>query len=466
MIYSLYEFFERVIREHSKNFIHFDYVRELCLALEDCVSGTAGNTTNVLITIPPRHYKTTLVSQAFPAWCLGEISPDCEFILTSATAGLATANAIEISRIMTSPWYKQLYPDTIISKFDRELLHNFKTEAGGSIYASGLGGTITGYGAGKAREGFGGALIIDDPLKADDAFYPLKRDKCVRYYLETLKSRRNSVFNTPIIAVAQRLHVDDLPGWILKNEAAQWDVVAFPALQDGKVLNPVTTSVEELEELKVVSPGTFYAQYQQTPIVPGGNLIKSTWWKVYDPEEVSLQGAKWITADTAYKEHAKADVSVIQCWEGTRKGLYFIDSIYGRWSFPTLLSNIKKFSDTMKAIEIWVEDKASGTPLVQTLEFNEINAFAWNPHDFSFPSDKVSRMQEAAWMVYGGHVFVPKGTMPVRVNENEIIYVTPAAAALIEEASCFSRDLSHAYDDHCDAFTMAISLYREAIQQR
>ena len=464
MINGLFDFIDRAMGEAGRAFVDLPYERDLCDILEACVLGDLpGHKKNLIVTIPPRHFKTTFCSQLFPAWCFAEVSPDCEFILTSATATLAVDNAISVYRTITEPWYQELYPDVQISKVERDLQNKFRTTATGSVYATGLGGTITGYGAGKVRDGFGGAIIIDDPLKADDARSKTQREKCIKYYLETLKSRRNNAAHTPFILVMQRLHVEDLVGWIMANEPDDWYLMSFPAIKDGQLLNPVTTTRKELERLKIVSPSTYYAQYEQSPIVPGGNLLKAEWWQIYDPATTKIRGLRFCTADTAYKEHEDNDQSVIQCWEATQEGLYFIDSMFGRWEFPKLLKNAIMFYNVMgKPREFWVEDKASGTPLAQTMVAQGLPARAWQPKAFDFPDDKVSRVQESTWLVHGGKVFLPKGNTPVRIDADRVLYLTPGAAALVEEAAQFTPDMSHSHDDHVDAFTMAISLYKDA----
>lgn len=467
MIYSLFDYSDRVAGEQKSTFIDLPYIHTLCDALEQCVMGELPEgKRNLLITIPPRHYKTTFISQNFVAWSLAEVAPDCEFILTSYAAELATSNNLAVKRILQQPWHQELYPHLTIAKNEKDLQKYFRTTAGGSVYATGMEGSVTGFGAGKTRKGFGGAIIIDDPLKASDAKSAVMLENCVRYYQGTLKSRRNAV-RTPIIIIMQRLHVDDLAGWVLKNEPESWHHVMFPAVQNGAVLNPVTTSVEDLEEMKVVDPVTYYAQYQQTPIVPGGNIIKLNWWRVYDPAEYKHSGLRYITADTGFKEREVNDQSVLQCWDATEEGLFFIDSMYGRWGFPTLMRNAQQFYNIFNAVgsevrEFWVEDKASGTPLVQMMEELRLPVFPWKPADYGYPDDKVGRMQASSWVVHGGKVWLPKGNVPVRVDENTVVYVTAGAAALMEEAATFSRDMSHKHDDHCDAFTMAVSLYRDA----
>lgn len=467
MIFNFFDYCDWVAGNDKQMFVDRPYLHHMCGILEQVISGDLPEgKKNLIINIPPRCFKTETVSKRFVAYCLAEIAPDCEFILTSATMPLAASNSLGVKRLISQPWHQSLYPDLEIAKKEKDTQTFFKTSAGGCVYSAGLNGTITGFGAGKVRSGFGGAIIIDDPLKAADAASPTMVENCVRYYLEVLKSRRNNANNTPFILIAQRLHVDDLPGWLLKNESQDWHLVQYPAIDDkGVVLNDVTLNKQELETLKVVSPQTYFAQYQQVPIVPGGNIIKLPWWRVYDPAEGIPRGLRYITADTAYGEHELSDASVLQLWEASEKGLYLIDSMYGSWDFPTLLRNAKAFWTVAGAREFWVEAKASGTSLAQTLSEAPLNipASGWLPKDFDFPNDKVGRMQEAAWLVHGGRVFVPKGNIPIRIDADTVLHVSPSAAALMEEASQFARDMSHLHDDHCDAFTMACSLYKDAL---
>lgn len=466
MIYSLFDFVDRAAGEEKRAFVDLPYLHHMCDAIEDCVFGRLpGGKKNLAIAIPPRHYKTTFISQGFPAWCFAEVAPDCEFILTSATSELASTNAMASNRIISSHWYERTYPHVRISKRDKDVQHFYKTTATGAVYAAGLGGTITGFGAGKVRKGFGGAIIIDDPLKANDAASVTLREKSISYYLETLKSRRNSVHNTPFIIVAQRLHPDDLIGWVLKNEPEDWHIVSFPAVADGKLLNPVTTSLKELNTLREVAPMVYYAQYQQTPMVEGGNIIKLPWWRFFDPSQGRKGGLTFLTADTAFKAEKKNDASVIRVWEGTREGLYCLDAIYGRWEFPQLLRNAKEFWDKWQsqgAREFWIEDKASGTPLVQMLIDVGVPAQAWTPKEFNFPDDKVARMRATAFPVHGGKIYLPIGDEKVVVDVDTEVRVAMHSKVLMEEAAAFAADMSHSHDDHCDTLTMADSLWRDA----
>ena len=287
MIYSFFDYADRSAAEAGAPFQDFAYIRDMCGEAESCAAGCLPpgeggvRPRNLALCVAPRHYKTTFLSRLFPAWCLAELAPDCEFILTSYSEELAADSAMAIRRQISQPWHRALYPHLEVSREAALRRHYFRTTAGGAVYAAPMGGALTGFGAGRSRRGFGGAIIIDDPLKAVHAQSPALRRRAAEYYNSALKSRRNSADNTPIILVMQRLHPDDLIGWILKNEPEDWRVVCYPALRGGRPLNPMTTSLQFLEKLRRVAPQIYWAQYMQSPTVQGGNLIKLHWWKTY-----------------------------------------------------------------------------------------------------------------------------------------------------------------------------------------
>ena len=468
MIYTLFDYADRTAGEQKATFFDLPYLHKITGILEDCVAGALPDgKRNLAITIAPRSYKTSFASRYFPAWCLAEVSPDCEFILTSYSEGLAVGNAMAISKYIGAEWHQDLYPHLRVDRKSRDVQNHFTTTTGGAVYAVGTGGTITGMGAGKTRGGFGGAIIIDDPLKAQDARSVKERENCINFYSSVLKNRKNNALATPIILVQQRLHVDDLVGWVMKNEAKDWALVSFPAIIDGKLLNPVTMSMEDLANLKEVDPVTYWAQYMQTPIVPGGSMIKLNWWRTYNQQtEFPRGGYVFITADTAFKSKADSDQSVIQCWCANRDGLYLLDAVYGRWEFPQLLEQAHKFWDKWRVRgvrEFFVEDKASGTPLAQTMEMNGLPAEAWRPQEFDFASDKVGRVSDSAFLVHSGRVFLPEGRTTVRIDNEHSMKLELFAAELAEQAALFQRDMGHAHDDHVDAFTMACSVYKSML---
>ena len=169
-----------------------------------------GECKRLIINIPPRYSKTELAVVNFIAWCFGKV-PDCEFIHTSYSTPLSVNNSAQVRDMVQHEAYREIFPETQLAT---DAGHHWKTTKGGVMYATGSGGTITGFGAGKIRDTFSGAIIIDDPHKADEANSDTIRGGVIEWFKNTLESRVNSP-DTPIIVIMQRLHESDLAGWLL-----------------------------------------------------------------------------------------------------------------------------------------------------------------------------------------------------------------------------------------------------------
>jgi hypothetical protein len=223
-----------------------------------------GECRRLIINIPPRYSKTQLAMIYFMAWTLGHC-PDAEFIHTSYSGRLATTASWQTRELIQHEAYREIFPLAVL-KGDSTAKDEWRTTAGGCVYAVGAGGTITGYGAGKVRAGFGGAILIDDPHKADEANSEVMRENVIEWFKNTLESRKNSP-DTPIILVMQRLHENDLAGWLLEGgNGEEWEHLCLPALQpDRTALWPEKHPVEELLRMQEASPVVFAGQYQQSP---------------------------------------------------------------------------------------------------------------------------------------------------------------------------------------------------------
>jgi predicted phage terminase large subunit-like protein len=231
-----------------------------------------GECKRLIINIPPRYSKTEIVKN-FVGWSLGHY-PDCEFIYTSYSGRLAAASSWDVRGLVQEPEYQAIFPGVQL-RDDSKAKDEWRTSVGGIVYAVGSEGTITGYGAGKLRPGFGGALLIDDPHKADEARSDVMRQNVIDWFQNTFESRKNSP-DTPIILIMQRLHESDLAGWLLNGgNGEKWEHVCLPALQDDcTALWPEKHSVEELRRMEAASPYPFAGQYQQRPAPAEGGLFK------------------------------------------------------------------------------------------------------------------------------------------------------------------------------------------------
>jgi len=230
-----------------------------------------GECTRLIINIPPRYSKTELAVVNFIAWALGQV-PDAEFIHASYSSTLATNNSAAVLGMVQHEAFKEIFPACELAS---EAKSHWKTTAGGVMYSAGAGGTITGFGAGKHRPGFGGAIIIDDPHKPDEARSDVMRQNVLDWFQNTLESRKNSP-QTPIILIMQRLHEDDLAGWLLKGGNGEvWEHVCLPAIQeDGSALWPAKHEIDTLHRMERAAPYVFSGQYQQRPAPADGGIFK------------------------------------------------------------------------------------------------------------------------------------------------------------------------------------------------
>jgi len=378
--------------------------KPICDALERVV---IGKTKRLIINIPPRSGKTELAVISFMAWCMGNF-PDSEFIHASYSKRLATANTYAVRAIMQHERYNEIFSHTMLTG-DSKAKDEFRTEQGGIVYATGSDGTITGYGAGKMRDMFGGAIVIDDPHKAGEANSATMRQNVLDWFSTTMESRKNSP-DTPIIVIMQRLHESDLAGWLLDGgNGEKWEHLCIPAVTpSGDSFWPEQFPLSMLERLKSTNSYVYAGQYLQRPAPIGGGIFKDQWirhWSALPDLEYRM-----IYADTAMKTCEENDFSVFQHWGKGKDGkIYLLDMIRGKWEAPQLLQQARAFWDKSKANhkgvlrKMKVEDKASGTGLIQQLKQGGVPV-----EGIQRNKDKVTRGYDSAPQVEAGNVVLPE----------------------------------------------------------
>lgn len=377
--------------------------KPICDALERVV---IGKTKRLIINIPPRAGKTEIAVINFIAWCMGNW-PDSEFIHASYSKRLATANTYAVRATMMHEVYREIFDHTALAD-DSKAKDEFRTEHGGIVYATGAEGSITGYGAGKMRATFGGAIVIDDPHKAGEANSAIMRQNVIDWFSTTMESRKNSP-DTPIIIIMQRLHESDLSGWLLGGgNGEHWEHLCIPAVNEqGESFWPEQFPLDMLERLKASNSYVYAGQYLQTPAPLGGGVFKDTWlkhWSVLPEFEYRM-----IYADTAMKTGEENDYSVFQHWGKGKDGrIYLIDMIRGKWEAPQLMSHARAFWDKCRGQasgalrKMKVEDKASGTGLIQQLKQKGVPV-----EGIPRSKDKITRGYDAAPQVEAGNVLLP-----------------------------------------------------------
>lgn len=368
-------------------------------------------TTRQIVSLPPRSLKSIIASVALPAWILGH-DPSAKIISVSYASGLAGEFCRKCRSIMSSSWYREIFPNTRISPDKNTELH-FETTRGGYRYATSVGGTLTGIG--------GDYIIIDDPMKAEDGESEAARRNVHHWFENTLYSRLNDKRRGVIIIVGQRVHEDDLVGHVLEKEA--WEHLRLPAIADvpqdialgkgrvhrrriGDVLHPEREPAEVLARMKEnMGPRAFAAQYQQEPVPPEGALIKLEEFQYYD--SVKFKYAAVQSWDTATKATELSDYSVCTTWSIHENRYYLRDVFRERLAFPELKSKAVELALHWRAGLILIEDSANGPALEAEIDRMRIVNFA-NVELCRPEGDKVVRMARQCARIADGSVLLPR----------------------------------------------------------
>jgi predicted phage terminase large subunit-like protein len=417
------------------------------------------------INIPPRAGKTTL-QEYFTVFTLTN-NPRSNIIYTSYSQTLLTDIANKVATILEHPAYKAMYPYKIliedcdsnpVDDFWRDYLQEndkkntyssrkITTYAGGTVLFASIGSQITGYGCGvRGSKKFSGFLAIDDAQKPSDSRSQVLRDKVIRYYEETLLSRLNNP-NTPIVNIQQRLHLEDLSG-VLK-EKYNFDTLCKPLIDDNGICQiPSQYTKERLEELQQ-NNYVFSAQYQQQPIILGGQVIKRDYFRYYPTVKEYNYKRIIIAADTAMKTKEYNDYSVFIAGGITPENqLHVLDMIRGKWEAPELEKMAVMFWNKFKRNPVtgltcnglYIEDKASGIGLIQGLKAK----YGIPVMGLKADTDKLTHVETMLPYMESGQVYLP---------ENENYGFNPD---LLAECEAFSRDMSHSHDDIVDALCYLI----------
>jgi predicted phage terminase large subunit-like protein len=368
----------------------------------------------LIITLPPRSLKSVCASVAFPAFVLGH-NPRQRIICVSYSEGLARKHANDCRAVMRSDLYRRIFPNTLISPAkDTEL--EFATTLGGNRLATSVGGTLTGRG--------GNLIVIDDPMKPQDAYSEAERERAKQWYANTLLSRLDNKTKDSIVVVMQRLHVDDLVGHLL--EEGGWYHLNLPAIaefedsielsnykthlrQAGDVLHPEREPRTVLDAAKrAMGTMDFSAQYQQSPIIVGGNLIKWNWFRVYDqPPARNSRDRIIVSWDTALSAKELASYAACIVLQVRGETVHVLDVVRERLEYPDLKRKVielhQRWRHAANDYALLIENKGSGMSLIQDLNRENIHAVAVDPQD-----DNVMRMNAQTARIEAGSISLPR----------------------------------------------------------
>ena len=487
-------FLERSFTElnPATDFAHNWHLEKMAEELDRC---RRGETKRLIINLPPRSLKSHCASVAFPAWILGH-NPSAQIICASYAQDLADKHAIDCRALMSSDFYKGLFPTRLSS--EKRAIADFITTRRGCRKATSVGGVLTGRGA--------DFIIVDDPLQPDKALSDARRGAVNDWWDNTLVSRLNHKLTGCIVILMQRLHEDDLVGHVLDIERRmgldiepKWHIVRFPAIAEederhevhrvqrtfvytrkaGEPLHPEREPLEILSQLReTMGEYQFAAQYQQNPAPLGGGMVKLQWFRTFvdPPEKFEFVFQSW---DTASKASQLNDYSVCSTWgvgrapssgyagagsNGTPYGrgphehdvgswgggsggsssgsggcLFLLHVLRQRMEYPELKRVVRAHALQWGAKNVLIEDRASGTQLLQELRHEGMSSVT----RCDSLMDKKIRMSTASDVIENGQVYLPEQA--------------PWLAAYVHEMVTFDNGK---YDDQVDSTSQALNWYK------
>ena len=453
--------YQTLLRQDFPTFIHrsfaelhpttpFDHNWHLDLLADRLEAVRQGKIRRLIVNIPPRSLKSICVSVAFVAWLLGK-DASRQAICASYGQDLADKHARDTRQIMTSSWYRNVFQTRLAG--DRVATSDFHTTMQGGRMATSVGGVLTGRG--------GDLIIVDDPTKPDEALSESQREAANEWFTHTLYSRLNDKRTDAIVIVMQRLHQDDLVGHVLAQEP--WEVLSLPAIaaeeevwsystltgpqrrvrRAGEALIPQREPLDVLQKIRAtIGEYTFSAQYLQAPVPFGGALVKESWLHYVEPaawpKQFSTRIQSW---DTANKATELSDYSVSTTWGIQDKNIYLLDVYRRRLDYPDLKRAVQDLAQRFLPNAILIEDKASGTQLIQDL----IREGCHQVKGIKTEGDKVMRMNAQTAVIENGFVHLPSSA--------------PWLQDYVKELTGFPQTK---FDDQVDSTAQALAWIAEA----
>lgn len=348
---------------------------QICEALDKVLDGSIRK---LIINIAPRFGKTELAVKNFIAMGLA-LNAKAKFIHLSYSDDLARDNSNDVLSLLEEPEYKRMFEARASSTGSKK----WYTEQGGGLYAVSSSGQVTGFGAGlvdlEERDAldeftadatgpeFGGAIIIDDPIKPDDALSATIREKVNNKFDTTIRNRVNSR-HTPIIIIMQRLHQNDLCGYLMSKEPDDWTVLSLPAVyeEEGErhALWPFKMTLEELDDLRQKNTFVFDTQYMQNPTPLQGLMYEAGF------REYSLKPATRYTERKAYVDTADtgADYLCAIVYDETEAANYVVDVLYTRKPMEFTEPALAKMLSRHKVSHCMVESNNGGRSFARAVE--------------------------------------------------------------------------------------------------
>lgn len=424
---SLYEFVKQAwhVVEPGIPFVASWHIESICVHLEAI---SAGQIRRLLVNIPPRHSKSTIVSVMWPMWEWVR-SPEQKFLCASYAGALSIRDNLKARRLVQSPWYQERWGHVFTLAGDQNAKQRFENDKTGYRIATSVGGTATGEG--------GSRLVLDDPHGAQDAQSDAMRNSALDWFDQVWSTRLNNPKTDAMVVVMQRLHSKDISGHIL-DDIKGWEHICIPAEWDGRPRKTVLGSYDprkivgelicperfghdEIEKLKILLGSYGSAgQLQQIPSPEGGGILKTKHFRLW-PANKPIPDLFFIVQsyDTAFTEKTTGDPTGCEVWgifeHEKKRNVILLDCWNEFLGYPSLKTKVitdwqakyggekdNVMKPSRRSDVILVEAKGSGQSLLQDLRLSNIPAVPYNPGK----ADKVSRAHMASPLLEAGLFWV------------------------------------------------------------
>jgi predicted phage terminase large subunit-like protein len=394
-----------------------------------------GEILRLAILLPPRHGKSMLASEFFPAWYLGR-NPDKFVISITYNQERASDLGRKVRNQLSGSLHQSIFPNCRISQ-DSAASNKLNTNQNGAYFSVGIGGPITGRGS--------HILLLDDPIKGrEEADSPTQRRKLIEWYQSVAYTRLMP--NGSIVLIQTRWHEGDLTGFLLKEQKHEnWIVLRLPALaekndllgrQIGDPLWPKNYPKKRLLEIKkTIGDREFSALYQQRPTSIKGNLFHREWWKYYVAQPETFDGVlqSW---DCGFEQGEDSSYSVCQTWAAKDGHFYLVNQLRARLTYPRLVRSVKEQARLFNPEKVLIEREGSGRSLAQDLYAQTRLPIKAIP---TANKSKTERAYLVTDFIEAGRVWLPKNAIWL---------------------DGFIKELSHfphgKFSDQVDALTMAL----------
>lgn len=372
---------------------------------------------DLIINIPPGTTKSTICTIMFPAW-LWTQDPSIRIITNSYSGSLSLEHSTKSKDIIESDKFKKLFPEIQIRR-DKSGKQHYENTYGGFRYATSTGATILGFHA--------HIIINDDPVDPKQVNSDVMRI-AANEHQKTLSSRKVSKANSPVLTIMQRLHAEDVTGYLLARKSENIRHICLPAelgdnvkpaeLKDKYIdglLDPLRLNRPVLEEAKVDLGSIQYAgQYGQSPVVEGGNIVKKDWFRTISFTEfmqLRFREPMHFFIDTAYNRKTKSgnDPTGILAACKIKNNIYIFDAQKVYKEMPELLRFLPEYCLAhMYSDEsiLHIEPKANGISVVQMLQENS----GLNVKCTPTPVDsKITRISAVSPRIECGRIYIVEG---------------------------------------------------------